>query len=173
MSTHVLNALERQYQLTLGHIRRLETAEYEWEGVEGYHEAARYWQERMKGYRRTLAALEKSIRLFDPKWERKALMVPKKTIRMRPKVETTKFQSALWRALRSSTEPLTNKEIGLRIAADLSLPISRPHQRAELFERVRATLANYRKLGFVERVEGRWSELLDVNQDDGDRSTPE
>jgi hypothetical protein len=46
--SNIANSLERKYRETLGEIKKLEAAEYEWVGVEGYKLAEDYWRKRLR-----------------------------------------------------------------------------------------------------------------------------
>jgi hypothetical protein len=132
-STRAVSGLERKYQEMLGEIKKLESAEYEWVGVDGFKQAENYWRDRLTSLRSTLVALERSIRMFDPKWAAKSSMVPKMTMHGRPLLPRGVFHSALVKVLRSASEALLIKDIVARIASALGLPTDRRDQRQRLY----------------------------------------
>ena len=69
--SHVIGGLERKYQETIGEIKQLDEALYEWDGRAGFALANKYEIELRARHRASLVSLENSIRLLDSKWNRK------------------------------------------------------------------------------------------------------
>jgi hypothetical protein len=165
--TYAVGALERKYQDTLGEIKTLEGAEYEWVGKDGFKLAEDYWRDRQRSLHSTLIALEKSIRMFDQKWSRKSLMVPTIRRNARPLFERTVFQKALIGLLRCATERLSILEIAEKLAPELGLPTPSAEQRARLRAMAYSSLRGYYDKGFVdcEGTPPRW--FVRTSQADG------
>ena|ERR1700743_2829351 len=161
------HALERKYQETLGEIAKLEDAEYEWVGREGFGGAEQWWRDRLKRLHETLMTLEKSIRMFDPKWERKALMTPYKlgTPRRMPRGV---FYMALIRTITAAEGPLLVSELAARTATNLGLPMDRRDQRQRHYGMASNALKGLRKQGYVGCTgsPAKWF-ALPKNQDEG------
>ncbi len=128
----VLNALERKYQETLGAKKALQESEYEWQGFDGFEMAETRYLERLSQLNTTLAALEKSIRTFDPDWLRKRMMAPKVS-RSSPHLPKGTLKPVIVKVLRDASEPLTVKDIAARVAQKLGLPMHRRDQRQRLW----------------------------------------
>src|ERR1700733_1378730 len=92
----VLNALERKYQETLGSIKELKEAEYEWVGRDGYDLAEQWYRQRLFALEGMLANIETTSRAFDPLWKRKALMVPIIPRTSRPLLDKNEFRTAFY-----------------------------------------------------------------------------
>ena len=152
LATHPIraaNALECKYRETLGEIKKLEMAEYEWTDRIGYEDAEKWWRDRLKQLLSTLASLERSIRLFDPKWQRKSLMIPILKQRTRPLLPKGAFQRALVEVMRDAKEPLLASEIAMRIASQLGLPIRLHDQRLRLSRMALSSLRSFQSKGRV------------------------
>lgn len=141
--------LESKYQWLLGETEKLKTAEYEWSGIDGFELADRYWLDKRQSLETALATVENTIRLFNPHWDR-SKMVPKKSQDTRRLFEEpTKFQSAIWRAMRQAGEPRKIADIVLNVAADLGLEVNTLAQRQRIYRMIYSTLRAYTKKGRV------------------------
>ena len=163
------NALELKYQETLGEIKKLETAEYEWIGRAGFDGAEKWWRDRLKQLHSTLASLERSIRLFDPKWQRKSLMIPMVRRNARPLLPKGAFQRALIYVLRNATGPLRANEIAMRIASQLGLSTRFSEQRLRIIKMAHGSLRSNQSKGRVECVgsPAKWFIAFSTNQAEG------
>jgi hypothetical protein len=148
-----VSGMEEKYQRIMGEIKELESAEYDWVGREGFKMAEDYYRDRMNHLKSTLWALEKSIRQFDPKWTRKALMTPKRTNLTRPLGKRNTLQDALVQILRRATQPLTIPELVLNVGAKLGLKTRTHDQRAVLYRRLYGSLRRYYDKGFVDCID--------------------
>ncbi|HEV2561558.1 MAG TPA: hypothetical protein VGT78_05400 [Rhizomicrobium sp.] len=169
--SRAVSGLETKYREMLGEKKKLQEAEYEWVGVNGYELAAKYYRERLYHLNSTLSHLEQSIRMFDTKWQRKRLMAPKVLKLGRPLLPKMQFQRALVRIFRSATEPLTVKDIAARIAFDLRLPMNRRDQRQRLWAMTYCSLRSNYDHGYVDCLDckpAKWFAVASSNHLDGD-----
>jgi hypothetical protein len=164
--TVAVRALQKKYSYTLGEIEKLENAEYEWVGVEGYALAEQYWRERLKTLNTTLAALERSIRMFDPKWLAKSTMKACSAWKQRPLARSGEFTGALVRILSNASEPILTSDIAILIAGELRIPISRRDQRQRLYQMAYQRLRSARDRGDVvsSGLPNKWSLARSTNQ---------
>ena len=153
--THAIDALERKYRETLGQIKQLDEALYEWDGRSGFDLANKYEIELRARLRASLVSLENSIRLLDPKWNRKHLLVPKIKHQTSPMFERTIFQTALVALLCRAAEPLTIFQIVAKLAPGLGLPNPSADQRRRLRAMADGTLRRYYVKGFVDCDEAK------------------
>jgi hypothetical protein len=162
---HAISALERQYETILGEIQKLEEAEYEWVGVSGFEQAEKYFHNKMYELHNSKAAIEKSIKLFAPRWDRSKIAPKKRQETSRLFDSPTTFQSAVWRAMRKSGKALKVAEIVSEVAADLGQKINISDQRRRLRNMTNAILSAYRKKGLVAATgsPARWYMIESVN----------
>jgi len=145
----VLRSLERKYQETLGAKKKLQESEYEWQGFNGFEEAEHAYLQRLAQLDSTLAALEQSIREFDPDWQRKRLMEPK-LLRATRALPKGSYSSALPKVMHAAEKPLTVKEISERIARELDLPMVTRDQRQKAYAATYNSLRRSLEKGYVE-----------------------
>ena len=147
-----VRGLERKYRETLGELKALQEAEYEWVGREGFALAEQYYYQRLESLRTTLTTIEKAIRMFDPKWERKRQMAPtppKSTSRLLPKGRLGK---ALIRVLKEEPEPLLVMDLAGRVAAALHLPFTSLDQRQRVWRMTYSALRQFYTAGYADSI---------------------
>lgn len=148
-----INALERKFQETLGEIKRLDEALYDWDGRDGFDLASKYEIELRARHQAALISLENSIRILDPKCDRKRLMAPKiKRGPRRPLFEDRKFQNALVALLRREPRGWSTNEIALELAPQLGLPNPTADQRRRMRGMAYGSLRKYYDKGLVDCV---------------------
>jgi hypothetical protein len=150
--SHAISALERKFQETLGQIKQLDEAEYEWDKRSGFDLAEKYEAELRARLRAALVSLENAIRLICPDWNRKHLMKPKATRQTRPMFPRGQFQNAVITCLRRAVAPLTVYEIVEIVAPKLGLPNPTADQRRRMRIMARSSLRGYYDKGFVDCV---------------------
>jgi len=150
--SHAITALERKFQETLGQLKQLDEAEYEWDKRSGFELAEKYEAELRARLRAALVSLENAIRLISPDWDRKHLMKPKVTRQTRPMFPRGQFQNALIACLRKATAALTIYEIVEIVAPKLGLPNPTADQRRRMRIMARSSLRGYYDKGFVDCV---------------------
>jgi hypothetical protein len=165
--SHAINALERKFQETLGQIKQLDEAEYEWDKRSGFALADRHERDLRAKLRAALVSLENAIRLICPEWDRKHLMKPKVTRQTRPMFQRGRFQNALIGCLRVANGPLTIYEIVEIVAPKLGLPNPTADQRRRMRTMAYSSLRGYYDKGFVdcEGETAKW--FVRNNQADG------
>jgi hypothetical protein len=146
---HAISALERQYETILGEIQKLEEAQYEWVGVDGFEQAEKYYHNKMHELHNSKAAIERAIKLFAPRWDRSKLTPKKRHGTSRLFNNPTTFQSSVWRAMRKSGKALKVAEIAAEVAADLGLRTNIRDQRQRLYGMTHNILIAYSKKGLV------------------------
>jgi hypothetical protein len=155
----VVNGLERKYMRILAEIKRFQDAQYDWVGVSGFAEAEKYYWENMRRLKENLAAVDRAIRLFDPKWPRKSLMRPMRAYSLRRRVSATDFQASVLTVMEEAAVPLKIADITKKVAADLDLPTKLRDQRQRLYNQTYSFLRGYEEKGFAGRDSGapaRW-----------------
>ena len=147
-SSPVLSALEREYQQALGEKKKLQEAEYEWHGFNGFEMAEETYLRRLAQIEGTIKALERSIRIFDPEWSRKRQMAPK-VRRSSPKLPKGTFKPAFVEVLQATRDPLTVKEIAALAAQKLGVPMHSYEQQRRIWRQTYAALRSAYDRGYV------------------------
>lgn len=123
-----ISGLEKKYRETLGELKKLREEEYDWQGFNGFELAEEAYSRQLQQLNDQLAAVEKTIRLFDPEWRRKRQMAPLN--RGTPhRLRRGAFKKAVMEVLREAVQPLTVAEIAQRAAIDLDLPMQSSEER--------------------------------------------
>ncbi|HET7084146.1 MAG TPA: hypothetical protein VFI23_05205 [Rhizomicrobium sp.] len=149
----------------MGEQKRLADSLYECEGVEAHDLAYREWFRTKKTLDDLLQALETSILLFRPNWDR-STMRPK-VRHLSPKLvrEPSAIVASMFRVLRQVKQPLIVAEIVNEVARDLRLKTARRDQRQRLYSAVHSALKRYEKKGIVSSTGGKpakWKLVEDI-----------
>lgn len=164
--SHIVAGLERTYETVLGEKKRLENAEYGWEGANGYQEALEYWLKAGETLDNLLRAIETTIRLFEPKWDPTKLKPKIRHLTKRQVTDADGVAGGLFRVLRNMMAPLTVAELVIRVGEHLELPTGRPDQRSRLYRAIYAALKRYEEKNIVTCAGGRPARWFLNREDD-------
>lgn len=162
--------LERKYQETLGKLKELQEAEYEWQGFDGFELAEKYYQERLEQLQETLKAIRTTLLQFDPGWNSRERFMEPKIKRTSPHSPKGSGTRALIKVLREGGEPLTVNEIAQRMALELGRPMKRRDQRQSVWSMAYSALQSALKAGYVECLGGKpakWREVAPNSHSEG------
>jgi hypothetical protein len=150
--THVVAGLQRTYETILGEKKRLEKAEYEWEGVENYQMALDYYEQATRVLDNLLNAIETTIRLFEPKWDRSKPQPRVRQLGPKTSKQRSDIVASVFEILRSALAPLTIAEIAQKVAVNLGVKTTRRDQRERMYSAVHSNLKRYHAKGLVVRT---------------------
>lgn len=162
-----VRGLERKYRETLGELKTLQEAEYDWVGRDGFALAEKYYWDRLNALRATLVTIEKAIRMFDVEWGRKRHMAPKVIKNSQPLLPKGKLSKTLIHILRDEPQPLLVRELAERAAHVLKLPYQRRDQRQRVWSMTNSALHRFYDLGRVDVV-GKPAKWFAISSMSGD-----
>lgn len=159
-----VRGLERKYRETLGELKALQEAEYEWVGRDGFALAEQYYYQRLESLRGTLTTIEKAIRMFDSKWERKRQMAPTLLKSTSPLLRKGRLGKALIRILKEEAQPLLVMDLAGRLAATLHLPFGSLAQRQRVWGMTYSALRQFYNAGYVVSIgkPAKWSAVASL-----------
>ena len=153
-ASYAVPALERAYETILGEKERLANAEYGMESAEEHDLAFREWKRTVITLDNLLEALETTIKLFHPQWDRRS-MKPKVRRLSRNLAGVNAIVNSMFEVMRAVKSPLTVADIAERIAKDLGLKRTIRDQRRRHHVAVTSALSRYEEKGLVKRIHGK------------------
>lgn len=142
-------------------------AEFDWEKLDGFHLADDYCKKAEATLNDLLRAIETTIRLFEPEWDRSTARPKKRQLSPRLVPEHSGLVASTFRVMRVAEESMTVFQIAAEVARDVKVGFKRTDQKQRLCSAIYNTLKRYEAKGIVQSFGGKpakWAIVKEIEE---------